>query len=39
LRLFEASYYGHRVPSEAAFEYAWAQAESLDQRLREGGAA
>jgi hypothetical protein len=39
LRLFEASYYGHRVPSEAAFEYAWAQAESLDQRLREGGVA
>jgi len=39
LRLFEASYYGHRAPSEPAFEYAWVQAESLDERLRAGGRA
>jgi hypothetical protein len=39
LRLFEASYYGHLTPSEAAFDYAWVQAESLDERLRQGGTA
>lgn len=37
LRLFEASYYGHRVPSEGAFEYAWSQAEQLEASLGKGG--
>lgn len=36
LRLFESSYYGHRLPSESAFEYAWTQAELLEERFGRG---
>lgn len=33
LRLFEAVYYGHHVPSATAFEAVWSQVESFDQRV------
>jgi hypothetical protein len=38
LRLFEASYYGHRAPSAEAFDAAWHAAEALHGRLAEGVA-
>jgi hypothetical protein len=39
MRLFEAVYYGHRVPESSAFESAWTEAEALRQRAVEGGVA
>jgi Domain of unknown function (DUF4129) len=33
LRLFEAVYYGHHVPSAAAFEAAWSQVEVFDRHV------
>jgi hypothetical protein len=35
-RLFEAVYYGQRVPSAAAFEPVWSAAEAFERRIAEG---
>jgi hypothetical protein len=39
LRLFETSFYGHRLPDPAAFESAWGLAEELEARIAEGSYA
>jgi hypothetical protein len=39
LRLFEAVYYGHRIPPAEAFEDAWAGAERLRRFEAEGGGS
>ncbi|HWE35103.1 MAG TPA: DUF4129 domain-containing protein [Isosphaeraceae bacterium] len=39
LRLFEAVYYGHRLPTAEAFEDAWGHAERLRRFAAEGGAS
>lgn len=38
LRLFEAVYYGHRVPSPGEFEQVWEQAEAFERRAAQGVA-
>ncbi len=38
LRLFEAVYYGHRVPSPGEFERVWEQAEAFERRAARGVA-
>jgi hypothetical protein len=39
MRLFEASYYGHRPPSPESFESAWQLAEEWEARIAAGGFA
>jgi len=39
LRLFEAVYYGHHVPSPEEFAQLWAQAEIFERRVAGGVAA
>jgi hypothetical protein len=39
LRLFEAVYYGHKVPSREAFEDVWSQAESFERRVTTAAGA
>ncbi len=39
LRLFEAVYYGHRVPSAKTFESVWVQAEAFERRVAAGPAS
>ncbi len=39
LRLFEAFYYGHRVPSAEAFEAVWSNALQFQTRLTTGSEA
>ena len=36
LRLFEAVYYGERIPSAEAFERVWVAAEAFERRVAEG---
>jgi hypothetical protein len=35
-RLFEAVYYGQRIPSAAAFEPVWSAAEAFERQIAEG---
>lgn len=39
LRLFEAVYYGHRVPSAESFEALWVMAEAFERRISGGTLA
>ena len=34
LGLFEEIYYGHRLPSQVAFEHVWSRAQALEDRRR-----
>jgi hypothetical protein len=36
LRLFEAVYYGHHIPSAARFEQVWSAAEAFERRIAAG---
>jgi hypothetical protein len=38
LRLFEAVYYGRRIPSAESFEVVWLAAEAFQRRVAEGAA-
>jgi hypothetical protein len=39
LRLFEAVYYGHKVPSREAFEDVWSRAESFERKVTAASGA